>query len=452
MEKEKELVVNEGEDLLTPSAPENTVGSPDVVGANTEAADGQPAPAEAAEDHHESLADHDYSTYTKKELLDVLKELSHENDFRKVDAVLREVKPILDEGRDKERAEALRVFLASGGVEGDFEYRGDLTDSACDATLRLIRDRKNQYLRSQEDQKNENLNKKNNLLEQLRALVDSEDTEHGFNQFKEIQKQWKAVGPIPNAQAKTIWANYTALVDRFYDHRSIYFELKELDRKKNLESKLELCARAEKLLAVDKLKDAVKELNELHHEFKHIGPVPKDEQEIVWKRFKAASDAIYEKRDNFLEDLNKAQSKNLDEKLKIAEEVAAFADFQTDRIKEWNQKTQEILALQKKWETVGGVARSKAKDVNKKFWTSFKAFFSKKNLFFRKLDGPALTFLGTPVVDGRTIATDPKFFPKGAVGFLSFESPRFADPTAEAPAEWVPTGRLVVVTGVSGSG
>lgn len=381
MEKEKELVVNEGEDLLNTAAPDSAVAS-DMAGQG----DAQ-APAESAnEDQHESVADHDYSTYSKKELLDVLRELSHENDYRKVDTVLRDVKPLFDEMRDKERAQALQTFVASGGIEGDFEYRGDELDSTYDATMRLIRDRKNQYLRAQEDLKNDNLKKKTELLEQLRALVDSEDTEHGFNQFKEIQKQWKATGAVPNAHAKTTWANYTALVDRFYDHRSIYFELKELDRKKNLEAKLELCQRAEKLLGVEKLKDAVKELNELHHEFKHIGPVPKDEQEIVWKRFKAASDAIYEKRDNFLDDLNKQQLKNLDEKLKIAEEVAAFADFQTDRIKEWNQKTQEILALQKKWEGVGGVARSKARDVNKKFWSSFKAFFSKKNTFFRKLD------------------------------------------------------------------
>lgn len=366
MENEKDLVANESEEVLTHTA--------------EQMAD------EGQEDHHEPVTYHDYSTFSKKELVDVVRELSHDNDFRKVDAVLREVKPLFDAMRENERAQALRTFVESGGVETDFEYRGDELDSTYDATLRLIRDRKNQHIRSLEEAKNDNLRKKTELLEQLRTLVDGDDTEQGFHQFKEIQKQWKAVGAIPNAQAKTIWANYTALVDRFYDHRSIYFELKELDRKKNLEAKLDLCVRAERLLGVEKLKDAVKELNELHHEFKHIGPVPKDEQEIVWKRFKAASDAVYEKRDKFLEDLNKQQLKNLDEKLKIAEEVAAFADFQTDRIKEWNQKTQEILALQKKWEGVGGVARSKARDVNKKFWSSFKAFFSKKNVFFRQLD------------------------------------------------------------------
>ncbi|HZY80627.1 MAG TPA: DUF349 domain-containing protein [Cyclobacteriaceae bacterium] len=338
-------------------------------------------------DHLESHEEHpDYSTFTKKDFVELLKGLSADNDFRKVEFILREVKPLYDELRDKEKEEALKVFVESGGNADDFEFRPSDLDTSFDANYRLIRDRKNQFNRNQEEQKNDNLRRKNELLEQLRVLVDAEDSDQSFNTFKEIQKNWKNVGPVPNAQVKPLWASYTALVDRFYDHRSIYFELKELDRKKNLESKVELCVRAEKLMEVEKLKDAVRELNELHNEFKHIGPVPKEEKDAVWQRFKAASDAIYAKRDAFLDQINKEQVKNLDEKLRIAEEVAAFANFETDRIKEWNQKTQEILAIQKKWEGIGAVTRSKAKEVNKKFWSAFKAFFSKKNVFFRKLD------------------------------------------------------------------
>jgi hypothetical protein len=338
-------------------------------------------------DHLETHEEHpDYSTFAKKDFVDLLKNLASENDFKKVDFVLREVKPLYDDLRDKEKEEALKTFVESGGNADDFEYRGSDLDSAFDANYRLIRDRKNQFNKNQEEQKNENFRRKNDILEQLRGVVDSEDSDQTFNKFKELQKEWKQVGPVPNAHVKPLWASYTALVDRFYDHRSIYFELKELDRKKNLESKVELCVRAEKLIEIEKLKDAVRELNELHNEFKHIGPVPKEEKDAVWQRFKAASDAIYTKRDAFLDNLNKEQVKNLDEKLRIAEEVAAFANFETDRIKEWNQKTQEILAIQKKWEGIGAVTRSKAKEVNKKFWSAFKAFFSKKNVFFRKLD------------------------------------------------------------------
>lgn len=338
-------------------------------------------------DHLDVHEEHpDYTTFAKKDFVDLLKNLTTENDFKKVDFILREVKPLYDELREKEKEEALKTFTESGGNADDFEFRPSDLDSSFDANYRLIRDRRNQFNKSQEEQKNDNYRRKNELLEQLRAIVDSEDSDQSFNAFKEIQKNWKNVGPVPNAQVKPLWASYSALVDRFYDHRSISFELKELDRKKNLEAKVELCVRAEKLIDVERLKDAVRELNELHNEFKHIGPVPKEEKDAVWQRFKAASDAIYAKRDAFLDNLNKEQVKNLDEKLRIAEEVAAFANFETDRIKEWNQKTQEILAIQKKWEGIGAVTRSKAKEVNKKFWSAFKAFFSKKNVFFRKLD------------------------------------------------------------------
>src|SRR5690606_34073428 len=108
--------------------------------------------------------------------------------------------------------------------------------------------------------------------------------------LKEIQNEWRSIGPVPSQYVRSLWANYSALIDRFYDKRSIYFELKELDRKKNLEAKLEICEKAERLDQVENIKEAIKELNQLHEEFKHIGPVPKDEQEEVWRRFKAASD------------------------------------------------------------------------------------------------------------------------------------------------------------------
>jgi hypothetical protein len=117
-----------------------------------------------------------------------------------------------------------------------------------------------------------------------------------------------------------------------------------------------------------------------------IGPVPKEEQENVWQRFKAASDAVYAKRDAFLVDLQQELKQNLDAKGKVEEEVTAFTSFTSDRIKDWNQKTKEILELQKRWDAIGGVPRNKSKELNKKFWSAFKAFFNNKNQFFKKLD------------------------------------------------------------------
>jgi hypothetical protein len=137
---------------------------------------------------------------------------------------------------------------------------------------------------------------------------------------------------------------------------------------------------------VEIIKDAIRELNELHQEFKHLGPVPTEEKEAIWQRFKAASDAVYAKRDAYLHNLQHELQQNLEMKSKLGDEAQVYASFQSDRIKEWNEKTKEILELQKKWEAVGGLPRAKAKDVNKKFWTAFKSFFNNKNIFFKKLD------------------------------------------------------------------
>lgn len=328
----------------------------------------------------------DFSQFAKKDFVALLKDLSREDDFKKVDRLLKEAKPLYDEIREAEKQSAFNKFLADGGNKDDFEFRVDELDHQFDATLKLIRDRRNQYYKGLEEKKAESLRIKNEILEKLRTLVDGEDSPSTFHQFKELQKEWKHSGPVPTSHVKEMWASYNAIMDRFYDHRNIYFELKELDRKKNLEAKRELCAKAAKLLNEKSIPVAVRELNELHNEFKHIGPVPKEEQENLWQQFKAASDAIYSKRDEFVANLQAELTKNLEAKGMLCDQAHTYGTFASDKIKEWNQKTKEILELQKQWDAIGGVPRAKQKEVNKRFWSPFKTFFHNKSLFFKKLD------------------------------------------------------------------
>ena len=329
----------------------------------------------------------DYSDFSKEQLASVVKELTHETNFSRVDGIIKEVRPLFNKIRNKEKAAALEKFIAEGGVKDDFDYRGDTTDHDFDATVKLLRDKKNKYFKEQEEQKNENLAKKNALLEKLRSLADGEDTENSFAEFKQLQREWKSIGHVPNSHARNLWANYTALLDLYYDQRSIYFELKELDRKKNLEYKWELCERAEKLAEEESIKVAVKELNDLHEEFKHTGPVPREEKDNVWNRFKAASDAVYARRDAHMAELHETFKKNLEVKRLLIEELKVLVQFDSDRIKEWNNKTKEVLALQKRWEAVGPVPRTQTKETNRLFWSTFKTFFGNKSGFFKKLDG-----------------------------------------------------------------
>lgn len=329
----------------------------------------------------------DFSNFSKKDFVNFIKEISRNGNVSRLEEnLIKEAKVLFDDLASKEKDQAFNKFIGEGGVKSDFEYRPDEFEQSFSTYFKLIRENKQKQFRELEEKKNANLFAKNQLLEKLRELVDSEDNERSFHQFKEIQKEWKSIGAVPQNQIKTLWANYNALVDRFYDHRSIYFELKELDRKKNSELKQELCIRAEKLIQVEPIVAAVKELNELHHEYRHIGPVPLEDKEQLWLRFKAASDGVYAKRDAFMATLQKELTENLDKKNKLNEEAAAFAAFTSDRIKDWNAKTQEVLELQKRWEEIGGIPRNKAREVNKKFWGAFKQFFHNKNVFFKKLD------------------------------------------------------------------
>lgn len=342
---------------------------------------------EDSEENEEEDQQVDYSNYSKEQLVSVLTALTKEDNINKIERVLKEVKPHYDELREAEREKALEKFIADGGDEADFAYKPEEIDVKFDADYGLLRERRSKHFASIEKQKDDNLATKNQLLEQLRKLVDDEETTASLDELKKIQSEWKRVGQIPAGQVKTLWANYNALLDRFYDNRSIYFELKELDRKKNLEAKLELCERAEKLQEETNLKNAITALNELHEEFRHIGPVPQEDQEALWQRFKTASDALYDRRREFIDKLKGELHENMIAKKALGDEVQAFLAFDSDRINEWNEKTKEILEFQKKWEAIGGLPKDKAKAINKHFWGGFKGFFANKNTFFKKLEG-----------------------------------------------------------------
>lgn len=352
----------------------------DEIAGSSDATDG------ASENAVEAFHDQDLSGATKKELVDMLKELVRVDDFKKSEAGIRALRNKFEDIQHLEKTAALKRFLEQGGVIDDFEYRLDVLDIAFESNFKLLRNKRLVHFRSLEDQKNENLRNKNELLDALRTLVDGEDDKHSFDKFKEIQKQWREIGQVPSIKLRPLWASYHALVDRFYDNRNIYYELKELDRKKNLEAKQELCVRTEKLAEVENVNEALRELHELHEDYKHIGPVAREEKEALWERFSKASDDVYERRDAMVANLNEKLSKNLLLKEEIVQHITALLSFESDRIKEWNQKTLEVLAMQKSWEGIGAIPRNRSKEINKQFWSAFKKFFANKSKFFGKLD------------------------------------------------------------------
>ncbi|WP_268033973.1 DUF349 domain-containing protein [Algoriphagus sp. PAP.12] len=340
---------------------------------------------EEEEEHHEEELD--LEGLSKAQLLKLIKEKLGEGlSPLKLDKTVHAIKAAFDEFTSKEREEALEKFKADGGAEDDFDFRPSDEERDFNTYYYEFKKQVSSIRKEAEKQKDKNLEVKTEILNKLRELVDGEETTLSMNAIKAIQEEWKSVGPVPSSQNRSLWANYNALMDRFYDNRSIYFELKELDRKKNLESKLELCDKAEALTEIADLKEAIKTLNELHEEFKHIGPVPREDQEALWQRFKTASDAVYDRRKEFYEGQKEVFKKNQVEKEALIEKLAVYADFKADRIKEWNSKTKEILEIQKEWEKIGPVPRESGREINKSFWTAFKKFFHNKNMFFKELD------------------------------------------------------------------
>ena len=370
----------------TPSATTEATSTPaESVETTPEASSEEKAATEATSVKEEK--EENYNEYDKEAFASLTEQLKSDSDLQKVNRILNKVKPLFDEIANLERGEALEKFKANGGDEGDFGFKQDEATQLFYSNYKELKSKRSQFMAQQEKQKGDNQKTKERLLEEIRTLVDSEESHKSMEEFKKLQEQWKAVGSVPPAQSKSLWASYNALVELYYNKRSIYFELKELDRRKNLEKKLSLCERAEKLVESTSIQQAIKELHELHNEYKHIGPIPREEQDKVWQRFKTASDAIYNKKREYYQELKKQKDENLALKLTLCEQIEKeFSDYQSEKIADWNTKTKELLELQKQWEEIRFIPKEKIKEVSKRFWSAFKAFFHNKNNFFKTVE------------------------------------------------------------------
>ncbi len=358
--------------------------SMDALSPATNDAEQAEAPTDAAEE--KPPAGPDYQTYTKEELAVALETLVKEGDVHRAEAEAQRMRPHFDLLLDTEREVARQKFIAEGGEEEGFDFRPDFVYERFLTAYQQVRSKKKALATEQRKQRQQNQEMKQELLERLRALVDSEETQVSLEQLRALQQEWRASGPVPAAGSRNLWANYHALLDRFYDQRSIYFELKELDRKKNLEAKQAVAERAEALVEEPDLRKAVSELDELHEEYKHLGPVPKEEQEPLWQRFKAASDQVHDRRREEVEKFKGELNENLTKKQQLVAEAQELSTFSSDSIKEWNQKTKLVQDLKQRWEAIGSMPRKQAKSVNRDFWAHFKQFFAHKGEFFKQLD------------------------------------------------------------------
>jgi hypothetical protein len=368
---------------------------------------------ESSADEEDEVEDSDdseeieYSQLSKEELVAVLEKELDEliapvvavARFKKADAMLKEIRPVLEQLKRSEWSSAKEKYVTDTGSEDGFDYKQEETTRRIEELTKEIRSRRKDFFQKLEKSKDQNFNQKTELIQRLRELVDTDeshetgaaDIKSSWEEFKKIQEEWKQAGNVSSPHNGTLWATYNALIDRYFSNRNIYFELKELDRKRNSELKIELCEKVESLVKTLENRPMTREIlaegNQIFEEYKHVGPAPREEQEVLWQRFKKSLDTLYDARRAQYDDQKKTMAEVYEQKSKIYEAIVPYTTFSSGSINEWNTKSKEIIAYQEAWvASKGPMPREEGKQLSKKFWAALKTFFSNKGEFFKQLE------------------------------------------------------------------
>ena len=282
---------------------------------------------------------------------------------------------------------AARQKFAEGGEGAEaFAFQQPEGQQELNKALQEFRENRTKDAKAEDASRGDNLIKKKALLDQLRVLVEAAETKDSSAKLKALQAEWKATGAVPQTDSQSIWDTYHGLLDIYYSKQGQFLQMKDLDRRRNLEAKEALIKRAEALDSVSGINKALDELTKLHEEWKHIGPVPNEQREPLWQRFIAASDVLHQRRKEFVDQRSTVEKANLVVKQVLLERVLPFAIFDTDRVNLWRSKTDELQEIKTEWEAAGLVPRAQADALNKQYWAAYKAFFNRKNDFFKSLD------------------------------------------------------------------
>lgn len=279
-----------------------------------------------------------------------------------------------------------KAFVEKGGEEAAFIPEKDPDEESFKDIMRVIKEKRSQLTAEQEQIKEENLKKKLDIIEKLKALIDnSEDTNKSYNEFKALQEEWNRIKLVPATKVNELWKNYQHYVEKFYDLLKLNSEFREYDFKKNLEIKTHLCEAAEKLADEPDVISAFHQLQKLHQQYREAGPVSKELRESIWSRFKAASAAVNRRHQQHFEEIKAQEQHNLDQKTVICEIVEATEYDNLKTIADWDNKNQEILALQAKWKTIGFAPMKVNQKIFERFRAACDVFFKRKGEFFRAM-------------------------------------------------------------------
>ena len=280
---------------------------------------------------------------------------------------------------------ARQAHIEEGGLPEDFKVDNN-EENEYKAAMAIIKEKRAEQQREEERQREENALRKEAILERLQAMVDNADKEQAsHNDYKELQQEWKSIGEVPATKQTDLWKRYQLLTERFYDILKLSIEFREYDFKKNLEAKTKLCEAAERLADEQDVISAFHQLQKLHNEFREIGPVAKELREEVWTRFKTASTVVNKRHQQHFEELKERENANLGKKTAICETVESIDYSALETYNQWNDKTQEIIALQEEWKTIGFAPQKMNNKIFERFRTACDAFFQRKAEFYKDM-------------------------------------------------------------------
>ena len=281
---------------------------------------------------------------------------------------------------------AKKDFEENGGNPEEFVPEKDPYEERFKEIMSAIKEKRNALKAEEEQEKQENLEKKQAIIERMKELAENPDEANkAYNEFKQLQADWKEIKNIPAANINELWKSYQLYSEKFYDLIKLNNEFREYDFKKNLELKLHLCEAAEKLAEEEDVISAFHQLQKLHQEYRETGPVAKEQREEVWNRFKAASSVVNRRHQQHFEEIKEKEQRNLDEKTVICEIVEAMEYDKMTTFQHWHDKTEEILALQAKWKTIGYAPQKLNTKIFERFRAACDEFFKKKTEYFKTL-------------------------------------------------------------------
>ncbi len=320
---------------------------------------------------------------SKQEVLDRVKELA-KNDNTPDKEEVDHLKASFYRFHIAERDEKEKQYLANGGDPEKYQILPDDNEEAFKANMQLIKEKRAKAFEKAQEEREANLKHREDIIEKIKNMATSpEEANKSYNDFKALQQEWKEIGAVPPEKSSETWRNYQLYVEQFYDLLNLNREAREYDFKKNLEAKTKLCEQAEKLANETEVVSAFHQLQELHAQYREIGPVAKELREEIWTRFKNASTVINKKHQEHFENLRSMEQDNLNRKTELCEKTEAIAKEENKNASDWEKHSKEIITIQQEWKTIGFAPHAMNEKIFQRFRAACDDFFSRKAEYFK---------------------------------------------------------------------